>query len=78
MKARCDVVDDRTAHGVVLCTPRLLRYGKAVGESVEGLLKLALMEEGLGFAEQVPFQLLQLVLVHVLSNLRTNRRGAFL
>ena len=69
-------MDDRTTHGMVLCASRLLCDGKAVGERVEGLFKLALVKERLGLSEQVPLQLLKLGRVDVLANLwRSSQRS---
>ena len=69
-------MDDRTAHGVVFGAACLLRDCEAVGECVEGLLKLALMEERLGLSEKIPFQLLELVPIDVLANLQRSTRIA--
>jgi hypothetical protein len=76
VQARGNVVDDRTAHGVVFGAACLLRDCEAVGECVEGLLKLALMEERLGLSEKIPFQLLELVPIDVLANLQRSTRKA--
>lgn len=76
VQARGNVVDDRTAHGVVFGAACLLRDCEAVSECVEGLLKLALMEERLGLSEKIPFQLLELVPIDVLANLQRSTRKA--
>lgn len=59
----------RPAHGVVLRAARLLRHGKAMRERVERLLKFALVEQLLGFGEEIPLELLQRVLVDVRPDL---------
>ena len=47
---------------------RLIRQ---MSEGVERLLKLSLVEKGLCLTEQVPLELLQLVTIHILADLRS-------